>query len=94
MLACTPPLGEIYLNSQVFVPNNAFDTLKVRIGSCVFVRQHVGSVENIETFVLHGAHVKGIHSYNVVKIQVILEPVLQKNNQKLKPCALCRNRLA
>ena len=55
--------------------NDAFDAFELAIGGCFRISQHQLGVEDIETLVLHRAHVEVAHSNGIELLEVVLETV-------------------
>ena len=58
---------------EIFVSNHALDSLQLRISGCFGISQHQLRIEDIETLVLHGAHVEVAHRDDVVLVEVVFE---------------------
>ncbi len=60
---------------KIFMGNDRFNTLIIRIGGSFRTGQHIFGVENVEAFVFHGPHVETVSRDNHVAIQIIFAPV-------------------
>ena len=58
---------------EILVANHRFNAFKIGIGGGGAVGQHVFGVENIQTLVFHGAHIKVAHRHHHIDVEVILE---------------------
>ena len=61
---------------KIFVADNAFDALVVRIRGGLRFGQHVLGVEYIQPLVLHGTHIKVIHRHHHINIEIVFAAVL------------------
>ena len=60
---------------EVFVRHDAFDGFEIRIGRRVFIRQHIGGVEDVQALVLHGAEIEIAHGHNVEHAEIIFPAI-------------------
>ena len=60
---------------EVLMGNDAFNPLKLAIGCRCGIRQNQLRIEDVQAFVLHGAHVEVTHGNDVVFLQVVLEAI-------------------
>ena len=60
---------------EVFVGDNTFHALQFRIGGRFGIGEHELGVKDIQTFILHSAHVEMAHGNDVVLLQVVFQSV-------------------
>ncbi len=60
---------------EIFMGDDAFDGLEICVGRGVFVSQHIGRVEDVQTFVLHGAEIEVAHSHDIEHAEIILPAI-------------------
>mmetsp|Transcript_7415 Transcript_7415/g.21890 ORF Transcript_7415/g.21890 Transcript_7415/m.21890 type:complete len:344 (+) Transcript_7415:1843-2874(+) len=61
---------------EVLVADDTLDALVVHVGGSIRGGQHQPGVEDVQTLVLHGAHVEVVNGNDVEQVKVILEPKL------------------